>query len=251
MSRRPVAGAIILSSVLIVFAVRLSGQVVSRSEHVCCAGSFRLDSVLNEVRLPNPEAGKVQLLVVMERRTIPNGRAGGADAPLSFYQREFWEEFPGLSGMSYIIQSDRGAAAVLWQPRSGSYETRKIRGEDTIRLADGSEIIAIGPGAAGNGEANPNVARVWVWAKREVDEQSALKVAAMVREVLGVTAIQLVVGTHPYLWQTAGFPIAVPAFGALGEIGLRESHERRFLDCRGDYPTESLRCYPGGRGRNP
>lgn len=223
----------------------LDGQDLFVTEHVCCSGHFTLGQVLRAIQLPRAKPGKVQLLVVRDVATVQKHYAGTAHDPISTYRKRFLQEVPEMPGLAYILQSAKGASAVLWQPRTGFYETRQIWGQDVMRLADGSEIVEVGP--ASFGRDGPAKFLVWVWVKRPIDVAGAVAMVAEVREVLGVDSIQVVIGLHPYFWQVGQFPLVVPAFGALGEIGIRESRERGYFSCHAEDPSKEPRCSEFGR----
>ena len=224
----------------------LCGQALFLSEHVCCSGHFTIDRVLRTNQLPRPESGIVHLLVVSDAPTEKKLHAGTAHDSTSAYRERFLQEFPNMPGLAYILQSVKGASAVLWQPRTGYYETRRIWGQDVIRLVDGSEIVSVGPASVSR---EPAEFRAGVWVKRPIDEAGAAAIAAEVRKVLGVDSIQVVLGLHPYLWQVGQFPLVVPGFGAMGEVGIRESRERGFFSCHPKNLTKEQRCSEFGPER--
>ena len=224
----------------------LDGQALLVSEHVCCSGHFTLDQVLRSIQLPRAKSGIVHLLVVRDAPTEKKLYAGTVHDPISVYRKRFLQEFPDMPGLAYILQSAKGASAVLWQPHTGYYETRRVWGQEVIRLADGSEIVSVGPASM---SWEPATFRVWVWAKRPIDRAGAVAIVTNVRKVMGVDSIQVVLGLHPYLWQEGPFPLVVPGFGAMGEIGIRESRERGSFGCDAEDPTKIARCREFGPQR--
>lgn len=223
------------------------GQVFQSVESVCCKGAFTLDNLLDEVKLPRAAPGKVQLMVVREQ--APRGRDHSAvtDPPFRYYRSLILEESDEMPGVAYVAQSGEGASAVLWRPRTGFYETRRLWGKDVLRLDDGSDIVAMGPGLAGLSGPDLVAVRVWVWVKRRLDEATALKLTTAVTQRLAVARVQVILAPHPYMWGTGGFPLVVPAFGLLGKNGILEAQPRPFFVCRGVDILRAPPCYRVGK----
>jgi len=217
------------------------------AEEVCCAGSFTLKSVLRavkatpEVRVP---AGRLRFTIVRDRTGEGFGIGGTSEDTWSVARDRLVEYLPEFPPLAYVLQSSAGASAILWNPASGLYETRNVWGRDLLQLPDGSQIVYLRTERPEEPRDGTSFVHVWVWAKGKLDREEGARIHAQTEELLGGT-VRLTVGGHPLLWIEGGggFPVFVPAFGALGRSGLQKVQPGLVYGCRRHMPGGPPWCF--------
>jgi hypothetical protein len=198
---------------------------------VCCASSFALDRILKSTTLSIPPPGSMKLMIARDRSWDQVGFGSTSETRWSGHKELFLNYFPHLPPVAYVLVAHRGAAAVLWDPRTGRYESRNIRGRNPLILSNESEIVHL-RAEWSDATVGASLVHVWVWTKTLLDRRRALEIFAEAEKELRMR-IRLTVGTNPLFWEVggSGFPIVVPAFGALGRTGLQDALPAIVFNC--------------------
>jgi hypothetical protein len=208
-------------------------------ERYCCADSFNATAVAKRIRSDVPGVGVLRLTVVQSQPYEEGGFASGTHTPWNWYRKLVLAFYSKIHPKAYVVESHTGVSVVLWNPQTGGYESGRVKGDDLLHLSSGPEIVHLGPGLLNDA----SVLRVWVWVKGRLDRQRALELLSETKAHMRVSSVEVVAGSSPFFWDSGGFPLWVPAFGALGKRGIESAQPSVVFQCSWTARDKGPNCY--------
>lgn len=205
-------------------------------ELTCCGADFTLDHVLKATRALPPRVSSLRLTKVTPDVGATFGYPGVAGAPWSHFRKIVIADYQKWPPIAYVLDNATSRVASFWNPKTGDYIFRKIRGSDLFHLEDGSEIVYLIPG----GTRGQSAAIVCIWAKGSLDIERSARLSREARKLLGLSRVDCYIATTPFFWQSGICPMQVPA---LGELGARE--------IEGAQPALEFRCDSSSESETP
>jgi hypothetical protein len=159
-------------------------------------------------------------------------------APYAAYSAICRQELANGSGVALIVQGQGGASISLWSPRDDRYEEQTVWGTDPLHLGGETRIVYIGRRFIMVNSKRTETLAAWVRATRAPDDVRAAELTREIRRRFGVQAVEVFFGVGPDFWDTAEFPIVVPALGMGGNS----------LACNGTQ-AQRMYCLDSGIGK--
>lgn len=185
----------------------------------CCRVAFTVDNVLKAVRTLPPLTGSLRLTRIEPDGGPRAGYPGYVGAPWSHYRDIFVSEYKNWPPVAYLFDTATSRSISLWNPTTGVYMFRRIRGMDLSHLKDGSTIVHLAPASG----YIRNILYVWIVTKAPVDQEKSAVLTLEAQKNLGVPSIHAYVATTPFFWKHSRYPLQLPAFGELSKRDLESA----------------------------
>lgn len=203
----------------------------------CCREDFSLGSILRAFPVKKGSPSSLRFTVVTAEE--PTGVIGGYDVAWRTYQRQALRASSRETGFAYILETQEGAGAVLWDPVHRKAETQVLRGRDPFAVTPTVTLLSVCRDRIRDGKG----VMAWAWVRQPLDEAESHQILMAVRRHLGVRRIDLFLSESPFLWTAHGFPLLVPAFGLMAADAMEKAQPAVIFHCRWDFAADGPSCW--------